>query len=206
MQVTLGKMEIAGGLFQIVMAQQNLNSVEVSAGLEHVRGEAVTEHVGIHLFLHAGTASSVLAGVTRRFRMDGLITTMPTVSGEEPNGFFAQASPVCAEFFEQNGTEHHVAVLAPLATLNVNHHPLAIDVADFQASQLRIPNSGGIQGHENSSMKRCAGCIDKLRHFFLAENRGQAVGLLGIRSVGNAPRFLKRLNVEKPQGTQVVRH
>jgi hypothetical protein len=32
--VTLGKMEIAGGLFQIVMAQQNLNSVQVSAGLE----------------------------------------------------------------------------------------------------------------------------------------------------------------------------
>ena len=34
MQVTLGKMEIAGGLFHIVMAQQNLNSVQVSAGLE----------------------------------------------------------------------------------------------------------------------------------------------------------------------------
>jgi len=87
-------MEIAGGLFQIVMAQQNLNSVQVSAGLEHVRGEAVTEHVGIHLLLHAGTASSVLAGVTRRFRIDGLITTMPTVSGEEPNGFFALTATV----------------------------------------------------------------------------------------------------------------
>ncbi len=42
MQMTLGKMEIASGLFQIVMPQQNLNGVQVGAGLQHVRGEAVT--------------------------------------------------------------------------------------------------------------------------------------------------------------------
>jgi hypothetical protein len=57
---------------------------------------------------------------------------MPTVSGEEPNGFFAQAPPVRAEFIEQNGTEHHVAVLATLAALDVNHHPSAVNVADLQ--------------------------------------------------------------------------
>ena len=51
MQVTFGKMEIAGGLFQIVMAQQNLNGVQVGAGFQHVRGEAVAEYVGIHLLL-----------------------------------------------------------------------------------------------------------------------------------------------------------
>src|SRR5947207_11065801 len=54
------------------------------------------------------------------------------------------------------------------------------------------------RGHEDSSMKWCASRIDHLGYFFLTENRGQAVCLFGIRSVGNAPRFLKRLNVEKP--------
>jgi len=32
------------------------------------------------------------------------------------------------------------------------------------------------------------------------------VRLLRVRSVGNAPRSLQRLNVEKPQGTQMVGH
>ena len=63
MQVTLGKMEIASRFFQIVMPQQNLNGVQVGTGFQHVRGEAVTEHVGIHLLLDSGTASGVLAGV-----------------------------------------------------------------------------------------------------------------------------------------------
>ncbi len=206
MQVTLRKMEIAGRFFQIVMAQQNLNGVQVGAGFQHVRGEAVPEHVGIYLFLNPGTAGGVLAGVTRRFRIQGLIPTMPTVSGEEPNGFFAQAPPVCTEFLEQNGAEHHVAVFATLAALDVNHHPSAVNVADLQSSQLRVANTGGVKGHQDSSMKRCAGCIDDLGHFFLAEYRGQAMGLLRIRSIRDTPRSFQRLDVEKPQGTQVVRH
>jgi hypothetical protein len=111
-----------------------------------------------------------------------------------------------AEFIEQNGTEHHVAVFATFAALDVNHHPLAINVATLQASQLGVPNTGGVEGHEDSSMKGCASRLDELCDLFLAENRGQAVCLLGIRSVGDAPRFLKRLNVEKPQGTQVGGH
>jgi len=36
-------------------------------------------------------------------------------------------------------------------------------------------------------MKRSASRIDELRHFFLTENRGQAMCLLGIGSLGNAP-------------------
>jgi hypothetical protein len=132
----------------------------------------VAEYVGIHLLLNPGAASGVLAGVTRCFGIHGLITTMPAVSGEEPNGFFAQAPPVCTEFIEQNRTEHHVAVFATLAGLDVDHHPSAINVADLQASQLRVPNAGSVEGHEDRSMKWCAGRIDELRHFFLTENRG----------------------------------
>src|SRR5215469_9475062 len=140
-------------------------------------GEAVTEQVRVHPLLNAGTASSVLTGVTRCFAVDGLIAGVPAIARKEQDtGFFGQTPPVGAEFLEQNGTQHH-------------------------ASQLLVANTSGIEGHENGSMKRCASCIDELRHFFLTENGGQAVGLLGIRSVGNTPRFLKRLNVEKPQRT-----
>jgi hypothetical protein len=75
-------MEIAGGLFQIVMPQQNLNGVQVGAGFEQVGGEAVPEHVGIHPLLNAGTASSVLAGVTRGSGVDGLIAVVSAIAGK----------------------------------------------------------------------------------------------------------------------------
>jgi hypothetical protein len=75
-------MEIASGFFQIVMPQQNLNGVQVGAGFQHVGGEAVTEHVGIHLLLYSGTTSGILAGVTRRFGVDRLIAAVPGVAGK----------------------------------------------------------------------------------------------------------------------------
>ena len=67
-------MEIAGGFFQIVMPQQNLNRVQISAGFQHVCGKAVTEHVGKNFFLNPSTTGSVLAGMAWGFRIDGLIT------------------------------------------------------------------------------------------------------------------------------------
>src|SRR5262250_2522119 len=134
-------------------------------------GEAVTEQVRVHPLLNAGTASSVLTGVTRCFAVDGLIAGVPAIARKEQDtGFFGQTPPVGAEFLEQNGTQHHVTVFTPLAALDVDHHPPAIDVAHLQASQLLVANTGGVEGHENGSMKWCASRIDELGHFFLTEN------------------------------------
>jgi len=47
-------------------------------------------------------------------------------------------------------------------------------------------------------MERSASRVDELRHFFLAENRGQAMNFLRIGSVSNTPRSFERLNIEKP--------
>src|SRR5215469_4047169 len=168
--------------------------------------EAVAEHVGIYLFLNASTASGVLTSMTWCFGVDRLIATMPAVSGEEPNGFFAQAPPVCTEFFKQNGTEHHVAVLATFAALDVNHHSSAVDVVDLEARKLSVANAGGVEGHQNGAIEGSRCGIDELRHFFLAENGGQEMGLLRIRSIRDTPPSFQRLDVEKPQGTQVVRY
>ena len=59
------------------MPQQNLNGVQVGTGFQHVGCEAVTEHVRVHFLLDSGTASGVLAGVTRRFGVDRLIAAVP---------------------------------------------------------------------------------------------------------------------------------
>ena len=146
------------------------------------------------------SAGSVLTSVTRRFGVNGLISAVPTITGKQPDRrFLSQSPPVGAEFIKQNGTEHHVAILATLAALDVDHHTPAIDVADLQASQLRVPDAGGVEGHEERAMERSASCIDELRHFFLAEDRRQSMSLFGVRSVGDTPRPLQRLDVEKTE-------
>ena len=111
-----------------------------------------------------------------------------------------------AQFFEQDGAEHHVAVLVTLAVLNVHDHASAIDVADLQARELGAAHAGAVEGHQNGAIEGSRRSIDELGYFFLAENGGQAIALLGIGSVGNAPGPLERLDVEEAQGAEMVGH
>ena len=46
-------------------------------------------------------------------------------------------------------------------------------------------------------MERSECRIDKLRDFFLAEKRGQAMRSIRVGSLGDAPSFLESLDVEK---------
>ena len=93
---------------------------------------------------------------------------MPAVAWKQPcAGFSRQAAPVLAQFLEQFWAEHHISVSASLAALNVNHHALAVDVADFQVCQLGVPHSGSVERQQQNAMVGSERCIDELRDFFL---------------------------------------
>src|SRR5436853_5861309 len=111
-----------------------------------------------------------------------------------------------AQFFEQDGAEHHVAVLVTLAVLNVHDHAPAIDVADLEARELGAAHAGAVEGHQNGAVEGSRRSLDELCYFFLTENRGQAIALLGIGSFGNAPGPLERLDVKEAQGAEMVGH
>src|SRR5215469_10359448 len=111
-----------------------------------------------------------------------------------------------AQFLEQDRAEHDIAVLPSFAALNVHDHSSAIDIADLQARKLGAARTGAVQGHQNGAIKRSRRSIDELCYFFLTENSGQAIALLGIGSVGNAPGPLERLDVEEAQGAEMVGH
>jgi len=105
---------------------------------------------------------------------------------------------VRAQFLEQDGAEHDVAVLPAFAALNVHHHAAAVDVADLEAGELGAAHAGAIEGHQNGAIEGSRRGIDELRDLVRTENGGQAVALFRIGSVGNAPRLLQCLDVEKP--------
>ena len=147
-----------------------------------MRGKAMAQDVGMDLFLDARSLGGLLAGVPRCFRIDRLITVVPAVAWKQPcAGFSRQAAPVLAQFFEQLWAEHHISIDASLAALNVNHHPLAVDVADFQVRQLGVPRSGGVERHQQNAMVGSERRIDELRDFFLAQDRRKAKWLFSDR-------------------------
>ena len=114
------------------------------------------------------------------------------------------ATPEGAEFGEQLGTEHDI--FAALAAADVHDHALTVDVADFQVRQLGAAGTGGVERHEQDALVRSARRMDELCDFFPAENRRQAMHLLRVGSLGQAPRSAQCLDVEKAQSRQVLSH
>src|SRR3984893_1403468 len=172
-----------------------------------MRGEAVAQRVGMDGFLDARTLDSLLASVPRCFRIDGLITVVPTVAWKQPcAGLFRQVPPVLAQFLEQFWTEHHIAISASLAALNVNHHALAVDVTDFQVCQLGIPYSGGVERHQQNAMVGSGRRIDESRHFLLAQDQRKVKYFFRIGSLGDAPRLFESLGIEKSQSGEIPAH
>ena len=56
--------------------------MQVGTGFEQVSGEAVAEHVGIHLLLNPGAAGGILASVVRGLGIHGVIAAVPAIAGK----------------------------------------------------------------------------------------------------------------------------
>ena len=89
--------------------------------------------------------------------------------------------------FEQIGAEHHIAVLASLAALDVNHHALAVDIADLEMSQLRASKPRGVERHQDGSVNQRRRAFDEAVHLLGAQNDGQLRGLLRVGRFLGAP-------------------
>src|SRR3974390_1599379 len=123
---------------------------------------------------------------------------MPTIAGKEPvTGFSPQPTPMLAQFFEQLGAEHDIAVFAALSCADMNHHALAVDIADLQVGYLSTAQAGSVERHEQSGMEGSASGFDESCDFFLAEDRWKGRVLFRMRRLGEAPGFSVGLGVEK---------
>src|SRR5215467_6797596 len=193
-------MQVDGGLFQIAMPQQGLNDAEIGTCFEQMSGEAMAQRVGMQAFADACPLGGFATSMPNRFGVDRLISAVILPAGKEPDArFFSQPLPVLAQFVEQLGAEHHVAILASLAAAYVNHHALAVDVCNFQVRKFSTTQSSGIEHHQQGAMEGSARGIDQSRHFLLAEDRWQVKRLFRIRSIGATPGLLECLDVEKTQ-------
>src|SRR5271166_2778018 len=106
-------------------------------------------------FANACAFGGFATGVPADSGADRIVSRMPLAAGKHPRGRFAgQSAIMLSQFAEEMGAEHHVAVLAALAFMNMENHALGIDVGELQVCQLGPPHSGGIEGHQDSAVKR----------------------------------------------------
>src|ERR1017187_9409853 len=125
---------------------------------------------------------------------------VPAIAGEEPLLRLApESAPVGTQFFEQLRAEHDVAIPAALALPDMDHHPLAVDVADLQVRRFCAACAGGIERHQKDAMKGGIRGVDQARNLLLAEYLWKVTHLLRIGRLGAAPAAFQHVNVEETQ-------
>ena len=100
--------------------------------------------------------------------------------------------------------QHHIAILAAFAALHVNYVAATVYIRDFQPGQFGAPESCGIEGHEQSALKRRRRGFDETVDFLSAEDGWKMDHLLRVRRQVGAPGLLQRPDVEEPDPAQVL--
>ena len=79
--------------------------------------------------------------------------------------------------------ERNFTVDASFALDDAKHHPLAVNVADLEAAQLRAAQPSRVKRHKDGAVVTDCGCGNQLRHFSRTENHRKAIPLLRIRKI-----------------------
>jgi hypothetical protein len=120
-------------------------------------------------FLDIRPLGGFTAGVPDDLGVDGIGGRMPLSPGKQPGlRLTTQTAIVVAQFDQQVRAEHDIAILATLASLDMDHHALAVDVSKLELSQLGSPHPGSVQRGQDSVMERAGGSLDQTGNFVLA--------------------------------------
>ena len=118
---------------QAGVAEQHLDDAHVGPVLQQMRREAVSQRVDRDLFAQAGHRAGRTAG---GMQYGGVERPVLVTAGEQP-ALRPSQPPIAAENPQQLWGEHDVTVLAALALLDPDYHPLAVDVGNLQQNHLR---------------------------------------------------------------------
>src|SRR5262245_504222 len=110
------------------VSEQVLYGAEISTGVEHVRRAGVPEQVGMNPLLQASASPCVSAEMANRSRIQ---QTIGALLGRKQPHFGFILSAIDAKSFEQNRRQDDIAGDAAFTLAYVNHHLLAVDIADL---------------------------------------------------------------------------
>lgn len=149
----LGEVQIDHGRFQIRVAHVPLDGPEVHPRFQQMGGIAVAQGVNRDRALvdagrnHGLPEGSLHAGGSHRRGGSRRRLMASADRGEEERGV-AVGHPVLPEQSQRRLGEGNVAILGPLAAVDVDHQTGAVDVGDLQVQPLLQPESTGVDRGE----------------------------------------------------------
>jgi hypothetical protein len=182
MKMTLRQMQVDGRIPDVGVPEQHLNRTKIRAGIQHVSRKRVAQRMRPDLLLYTGPLSGYPAGVPDRLRSDGKVSAT-LVPARKQVGLRLQPAPILAQRFQRSLAERHIAVLVPLASMDVDHHALSVDVGYFEPGQLRTTHAGGVECHQHGAMEQVDCRVDHPPDFFRAEDDRRSSGSPGINEV-----------------------
>jgi hypothetical protein len=160
--------------------------VEIGPSLEQVRGEGVAERMDA---APLRDSRPLFGGRVELLRGGDVHGPRPIPGREQPLGG-PVLPPVGPEFLQQPGRQEGVAILAPLALLNAEAHPLGVEVAELEPDHLPDPQTGGVGGSEDRPLLAIARGLQHAPDLRGTEDLGEPLRLLGRRDRerGHGPR------------------
>ena len=177
------------------MAEQGLHRADIDAGLEQMGGEAVAQGVCGRQLRDPSGRNGVFDGALDGPRMHVVLWPL---AGEEPVLGMKQQPPGAQQRQQRDG-QGHEAVLLAFAAADVNHHALAVDVADLQRAGLGDPQPRRVGHREQHPIARPGNGSENGEHLGLRKDHRQPQRQLGVGDVADELLTLKHDAVEEAQ-------
>src|ERR1044071_2808520 len=130
-------------------------------------GAAVPINMRMGRLVDAGTAAGGITGHANRLALHRLVRAH---SRRKQPVFGLAPTPVDSQMLQQSRRESNITWNAALALPYVDHHALAIDIANLEVAKLIATQTRGIEGGDDGPVFQIGGVIENLLYFFRAEH------------------------------------
>ena len=134
-------MQIDDGVFNLAMTEQHLDGAQISARFEQVRGVTVPQRVRRDMLPDPSSLRCQSASFPRNFGGDGNVRSPVLYCAGKQKVLRLHPAPVDTERLEKLLAQRNIAIMTTFPLPDVNHHPLAVDIGDLQATQFRATDT-----------------------------------------------------------------
>jgi len=174
------------------MAHVSLDDPQIDSGFEKMGGVGMAEGMnGDRLFVDSssnlGPAEGALDTTFGHGRRSLFGTITASAKSREEEAGVTVGGPIASEQLESGKGERHVAILGPLATVDMDHHAGGIDIGDFEMETFVESQTAGIDGGKIGVILEGFDLSKNGSDFFTAENGRKASFGLGTEDSENVP-------------------
>src|SRR5713226_2768023 len=180
---------------ELLVPEQHLDHADVDLLLQEMGGEAVPQRVERDTLVDPGHLRRGMAGTIELACRQRL----HRIAAREQPTLWPCRLPIGAQQLQQMPGQHDVAILVPLALLDPDDHPGAIDVADLERDHFVGPQARAIGHAQRRSVLEARGSLQEARDLLRAQNHRQLAGLANERHALRDLAPPKRHGEEEPQ-------